>query len=211
MLLLQGLALAELRQPMSEYKVPGDKVVLELMHNFDRLKHAGFDVQCYERESGPGGAWKENRYPEARCNSGMPDYRFSYTSTLEDFTWSSKFPDRQEILRYFNHSIERLDLINDVIFNSTLVKAIWDDVACQWTLSFEGKKNVTCKWFIPDFGYASKSYIPKYRGLLRSAGLYSIQHSGPTTLILSTRGWQSLVLVQVEYKWCRPQLLRRNN
>ncbi|KIM94775.1 hypothetical protein OIDMADRAFT_45687 [Oidiodendron maius Zn] len=129
------------------------------------LKHAGFDVQCYERESGPGGVWKENRYPGARCDSGMPDYQFSYTSTLEDFTWSSKFPDRQEILRYFNHSIERLDLINDVIFNSTLVKAIWDDVACQWTLSFEGKKDVTCKWFIPAFGYASKSYMPKYQGI----------------------------------------------
>src|SRR5262249_24304164 len=85
-----------------------------------RLRHLlGMTVRCFETGDGVGGTWYWNRYPGARCDSESVYYSYSFSEELQqEWTWTSKYPEQPEILRYLNHVADRFDLRGDITFRT---------------------------------------------------------------------------------------------
>ena len=64
----------------------------------DRL---GLSVRLLEAGDGVGGTWYWNRYPGARCDSESHSYAYYFSDELlQEWTWSERYPEQPEILRY---------------------------------------------------------------------------------------------------------------
>ena len=89
-----------------------------------------------EAGDGVGGTWYWNRYPGARCDSESHTYCYYFSKELlEEWQWSERYPQQDEILRYLNYCADKLDLKRDIRFNQRVQQAIWDDAASCWQIT----------------------------------------------------------------------------
>ncbi|WP_249664187.1 NAD(P)-binding protein, partial [Lysinibacillus sp. D4B1_S16] len=80
-----------------------------------QLKRKGFSTIVYETGDGVGGVWYWNRYPGARCDIDGIYYNYTLSKELyEEWTWTSRFPEQEEILRYLNRVADRLKLRSNI-------------------------------------------------------------------------------------------------
>ena len=89
-----------------------------------RLRADGFSVRLVEASGGLGGVWQNNRYPGARVDSHVPNYEYSMPEVWRDWTWTERFPGRDEILAYFDHVDSVLDLSRDIELDRRVVSAV---------------------------------------------------------------------------------------
>ena len=88
----------------------------------DRL---GLSVRLLEAGNGVGGTWYWNRYPGARCDSESHSYAYYFSEALlQEWTWSERYPEQPEILRYLNHVADRFDLRRDIRFGARVKAAV---------------------------------------------------------------------------------------
>ena len=73
-----------------------------MLHSLrDRL---GLSVTVFEAGNGVGGTWYWNRYPGARCDSDSYIYCYTFDKNLlQEWEWSERYPEQDEILRYLDH------------------------------------------------------------------------------------------------------------
>src|SRR5213080_3519513 len=84
------------------------------LYMLHRLREAGFSTRVYEAAEGVGGVWYWNRYPGARCDSESIYYNYTFSEELyKEWTWSSRYPEQPEILRYLNFVANKFDLRKD--------------------------------------------------------------------------------------------------
>ena len=68
------------------------------------------NVIVFEAGDGVGGTWYWNRYPGARCDSDSYVYCCMFDKNLlQEWDWSERNPEQDEILRYLEHCAERFD------------------------------------------------------------------------------------------------------
>ena len=96
---------------------------LYLLH---RLRDRGFAVRLVEASDGVGGVWRNNRYPGARVDSHVPNYEYSLEEVWRDWTWTERFPGRGELLAYFDHVVDVLDLACDIDLDASVESARFD-------------------------------------------------------------------------------------
>ncbi len=78
------------------------------------------NVIVFEAGDGVGGTWYWNRYPGARCDSDSYVYCYTFDKNLlQEWDWSERYPEQDEILRYLEHCAERFDLKPDIQFGNT--------------------------------------------------------------------------------------------
>src|SRR5438067_7008004 len=82
-----------------------------------RLRAAGLSVRLVEAGDGVGGVWQSNRYPGARVDSHVPNYEYSLEAVWRDWSWSERFPGRDELVAYLDHVAAVLDLRRDIYLN----------------------------------------------------------------------------------------------
>ena len=89
-----------------------------MLHSLrDRL---GLSARVFEAGEGVGGTWYWNRYPGARCDSDSYIYCYTFDKNLlQEWDWSERYPEQDEILRYLEHCAERFDLKPDIQFGNT--------------------------------------------------------------------------------------------
>ena len=81
-----------------------------------------------DQASGIGGTWFWNRYPGARCDIESMTYSYSWSHELEqDWTWSERYAGQPEILRYLEHVADRFDLRRDLLLNTRVERAAFDE------------------------------------------------------------------------------------
>ncbi|KAE9399195.1 cyclohexanone monooxygenase [Gymnopus androsaceus JB14] len=107
------------------------------LHQLINLRKLGLAVKVFEAGGDLGGTWYWNRYPGARVDSESPIYQFSDPELWRDWTWSEKFPGWKEIQAYFEYVDKKVDAKRDVLFNSRVDSAVWDDSVDRWTLTTE--------------------------------------------------------------------------
>ena len=96
----------------------------------DRL---GLSVKLLEAGEGVGGTWYWNRYPGARCDSESHSYSYYFSEELlRDWSWTERYPEQPEILRYLNHVADRFDLRRDIRFGTRVTAARYDEAANRW-------------------------------------------------------------------------------
>ena len=134
----------------------------------DRL---GLSVRLLEAGDGVGGTWYWNRYPGARCDSESHSYAYYFSDELlREWTWSERYPEQPEILRYLNYVTDRFDLRRDIGFGARVTSALYDAPASRWRVTTAAGTEYDAKFLITAVGCLSAANIPNIPGLDRFAG-----------------------------------------
>ncbi len=127
---------------------------------------AGLSVQVLEAGHGVGGTWYHNRYLGARCDSESHVYGFTFSDELtQEWEWTERYPEQQEILRYLNHVADKFDLKRDIRFDTRVVAADYDEVRNIWQVRTAAGECFTAKFLITGVGCLSAANIPDIAGL----------------------------------------------
>src|SRR3954469_11393823 len=158
-----------LRGPQVDVVVVGAGFAgLYLLH---RLRNAGFSARAFDEASDVGGTWYWNRYPGARCDITTADYTFSFDPELEqEWTWSEKYAQQPEILRYLQFVADRYDLRRDITFDTRVDDAEWDDDAGLWRVHTSTGESVSCRFYVMATGCLSVPKEPDIEGAARFRG-----------------------------------------
>lgn len=129
------------------------------------LRKAGFKCLVIDDAADLGGVWYWNCHEGARVDTPVPLYEFSDPTVWEDWTWSEKYPGRNELRRYFAHVESKLDLKKDVLFNTRVVGADFDQDTHSWSVLDNSGVTRTARYFILCTGFAAKPFIPAVEGV----------------------------------------------
>ena len=126
----------------------------------------GMKVKVIEAGTGVGGTWYWNRYPGARCDSDSYIYCYTFDKNLlQEWEWSERYPEQDEILRYLEHCAERFDLKPDIQFGTRVVETIFDEKTNLWTVRTDQGDVVSARFVIAAVGSLSTANVPKFKGL----------------------------------------------
>lgn len=126
----------------------------------------GLSIKVIEKADDVGGTWYHNSYPGARCDSDSWLYCYSFSDEIiEEWEWSERYPHQPEIQEYIRFSAEKLDLLNDIEFNTEVTSAVYDDETTTWTIATADGMELSTQFFIPAVGNLSKPYLPDFDGL----------------------------------------------
>jgi cyclohexanone monooxygenase len=147
------------------------------MYMLHRLRGLGLSAQVFEAGGGVGGTWYWNRYPGARCDVESMQYSFSFSEELDqEWNWSEKYSPQPEILAYANHIAERFDLLRDIVFDTRVTKATFDDKAKRWHIETDRGDKVSARFCIMAVGCLSAPNRPRFDGIDDFKG--PIYHTG---------------------------------
>ncbi|MEK5080764.1 NAD(P)/FAD-dependent oxidoreductase [Solibacillus sp. FSL W7-1436] len=142
-----------------------------------RLREAGLSTKVYETGGGVGGTWYWNRYPGARCDSESICYNYTFSEELyKEWSWSSRFPEQPEILKYLNFVADKFDLRPGIQFNTRVTSASFDEETNRWNIQTDQGDQVSAKYFITGVGCISTANIPNIKGMDNFKG--EIYHTG---------------------------------
>lgn len=141
-----------------------------------RLRKLGLRAKILESGEDFGGVWHWNRYPGARVDSEWPFYQLSIPEVYEHWTWSERFPDSEELRRYFAHIDQVLGLRKDVIFQAHVNNVRWDGNQL-WTTTTQQGHRLQSKYLILCTGLLHQALTPDFPGIDRYQGdLYHTAH-----------------------------------
>lgn len=140
---------------------------LYMLHNLRKL---GYNAVVVESGSEIGGVWFWNAYPGARVDTNIPFYEFTMDDAWKDWTWTEKYPGRDELRNYFRHVDSKLKLSKDVRFNTTITSAHFNTSHDEWRLQTDKGGFIEARYMILATGFASKRYIPHLKGLESFSG-----------------------------------------
>ncbi|PGY12951.1 NAD(P)/FAD-dependent oxidoreductase [Bacillus sp. AFS031507] len=136
------------------------------LYMLQRLREAGFSIRVFEANGDVGGVWYANRYPGAKCDSDSIIYNYTFSEEiLQEWTWTSRFPEQAEILSYLNFVADKLDLRRDIQFNTRITSAHYDEVNKNWKIQTEDGAILSAKYFISGVGLLNAANVPNIKGL----------------------------------------------
>lgn len=142
-----------------------------------RLRGLGKDVVVVEAAEDIGGVWYHNGYPGARCDVESYDYSYSFSPELEqEWRWSERYATQPEILRYINHVADRFDLRKDILLNTRMESATYDEASARWTVVASDGREWSARFVVMCVGQLSTTKAPNYPGLESYRG--EVIHSG---------------------------------
>lgn len=141
------------------------------LYMLHQLRSKGFSAIVYEAGDGVGGVWYWNRYPGARCDIESIYYNYTFSKELyEEWTWTSRFPEQAEILRYLNYVADRFQLRTDIQFNTRVTAAHFDEERHKWIVYLNDGQHILAKYFITGIGCLSAANVPNIQGLQQFSG-----------------------------------------
>ena len=100
------------------------------------LQRLSISFDIIERQSGIGGTWRLNRYPNVRVDSLAFLYQYTFTKR---YTWSEYFPTGGEILQYLEYVADLYSINERCKFNTEVVNARWDEKTSRWVITSKNK------------------------------------------------------------------------
>ena len=125
------------------------------------------NVTVFETGDGVGGTWYWNRYPGARCDSDSYIYCYTFDKNLlQEWNWSERYPEQDEILRYLEHCAERFDLKPDIQFGNTGPQSpsVLSNMRCRSSSTSSGSPNASPTCEEPSLQRSRRSRRRKTRG-----------------------------------------------
>jgi cyclohexanone monooxygenase len=136
------------------------------LYQLHRARGLGLRVRLLEAGDGIGGTWFWNRYPGARCDVESLDYSYSFSEELQqEWNWTERYAPQAEILKYINHVADRFDLRRDILLNSRVKSAVFDDATSRWTATTEGGQRFGSQYLVMATGCLSIPQPPRFKGL----------------------------------------------
>lgn len=131
-----------------------------------RLAERGMDVLGLEQADDVGGVWYWNRYPGARCDCESYYYSYSFDAALQqDWSWSLRYSEQPEILRYLGHVADRFDLRRRYRFSSRVAAAHFDAALGGWRVRTADGFEATTRAVVTAMGCLSQVNWPDIPGL----------------------------------------------
>lgn len=97
-----------------------------------QLKRLGIPFTVLERQSGIGGTWLRNTYPEARVDTSSYLYQFKFE---KNYPWKEFFASRDETQQYLDHVATKHGVKDNFLFDREIVAARWDEARSLWVLT----------------------------------------------------------------------------
>lgn len=63
------------------------------------------------------------------------------------------------------HACRKLNLYENMIFNTFISKAVWCRSECRWEIFVGDEILATAQFYLPCTGYTGKKYVPDLKGL----------------------------------------------
>ena len=124
------------------------------------------NATVFEAGDGVGGTWYWNRYPGARCDSDSYVYCYTFDKNLlQEWNWSERYPEQDEILRYLEHCAERFDLKPDIQFGKRVVEVVFDEGTELWSVRTDKGDVARARFVITAVGSLSTANVPPFKGL----------------------------------------------
>jgi len=147
------------------------------LYMLHRLRRCGFRAKLFEAGSDVGGTWYWNRYPGARCDVESMEYSYSFDDDLQqEWEWTERYAGQPEILRYANHVADRFDLRRDIVFDTRVLKACFDEADTLWQIETDTGLVVSARFCILATGCLSSANLPDFEG--RDEYLGDTYHTG---------------------------------
>ena len=129
------------------------------LYMLHKLRGLGLSARVIEAGDGVGGTWHWNRYPGARVDIHSMEYSFSFDPELErEWRWSERYAPQAELLEYANHVADRYDLRRDILLDTRVTAATWDEQAQRWLVETDGEETFSARWVVMATGCLS---VPK--------------------------------------------------
>ncbi|KAF2234295.1 FAD/NAD(P)-binding domain-containing protein [Viridothelium virens] len=170
------------------------------------MRKAGYKTVLYEAGTSFGGTWRWNRYPGARVDSEVPVYELSIPEVWKEWTWSTNYPNYQELQQYFDHVDKVLDLSRDCAFETCVTGAEFDEQSGKWNVRTVDGRTAKAQFLIVAAGFAAKRYIPDFNTLEKFKGTMFHSSFWPTDGV-DVRGKRCAVIgtgasgVQIAQEW----------
>ena len=147
------------------------------LYTLHKLRKLGLRVKVLEAGKGVGGTWFWNRYPGARCDVESLEYSYSFSEELQqEWNWPERFSAQPDILRYANHVADRLDLRRDILTETRVASATFDEGTDLWTVRAAGGDVFDAPFCVMATGNLSLPRVPDFPGLKNFEGDW--YHSG---------------------------------
>ncbi|MEM1231442.1 MAG: NAD(P)/FAD-dependent oxidoreductase [Pseudomonadota bacterium] len=131
-----------------------------------QLERLGLRCRIVERQSGIGGTWWLNTYPEARVD--VTSFLYQYKFEL-DYPWGNHFPTQGDLLRYFDYIVDKYQLRERITLDTEVTDARWDERAQRWqirTRSADGRTaSYESHFMISASGQFSTPQLPRIDGI----------------------------------------------
>jgi len=136
-----------------------------------RARSIGLRTQVVEAGGGVGGTWYWNRYPGARCDVESLEYSYQFSDQLQqEWQWSERYAGQPEILAYLEHVADRFDLRRDVLFDTRVARARFDEATDGWVVGTDDGEERWTQFLVMATGCLSSTNVPDLPGLDRFEG-----------------------------------------
>ncbi|GAA0246139.1 NAD(P)/FAD-dependent oxidoreductase [Saccharothrix mutabilis subsp. mutabilis] len=136
------------------------------LYALHKLRAQGLSVKVFEAADDVGGTWYWNKYPGARCDVESMHYSYSFDPALEqEWEWTEKYASQPEILAYLRHVADRYDLRRDVVFETRVTRAAYDEAAGRWRVSTDRGHELSARYCVMAVGCLSVPKFPEVPGL----------------------------------------------
>ncbi|KAL3455354.1 hypothetical protein BJX64DRAFT_72057 [Aspergillus heterothallicus] len=138
---------------------------ITLLHT---LRARGYTCRVYESASDLGGVWHWNKYPGCRVDSEGSIYQLSIPEVWSSFQFSEKYPDADEVRRYFAHVDSVLDVKRDVEFGVSVTGAWFDaraEGARKWRVETADGRVTHARFLVSCVGSSAERYVPAIPGI----------------------------------------------
>jgi len=143
----------------------------------------GLTVRAFEKGGGIGGTWYFNRYPGAKSDTEGFVYRYSFDKDLlQDYDWTTRYLEQEDILDYLNHVVDRFDLRRDIQLNTEVVGAQFDEARNVWVVRTSAGEEYTARYLVNALGLLAKTNIPDIPGRDSFAGTLVHTNAWPEDL-----------------------------
>jgi cyclohexanone monooxygenase len=131
----------------------------------------GLSARVFEAGDGIGGTWYWNRYPGARSDSSSWIYCYSFDEELrQEWQWSERYPQQEEMLGYLEHVADRFDLNRDIHLGTRVTGATFDEETNRWEIRTDSGDVVSARFLIAALGALSAANVPDISGMESFAG-----------------------------------------
>jgi len=136
------------------------------LYALHKLRASGLAVRVLEAAPSVGGTWWANRYPGARVDIQSLEYSYSFSEPLQQqWRWSERYASQPELLRYANHVADRFELRRDIVLNTRVSAAHFDEAAACWRVRSDDGRSWRARFIVMAIGPLSTPNTPAFDGL----------------------------------------------
>ena len=144
-----------------------------------KMRKMNLKALIIERASDAGGTWFWNRYPGARCDIESIEYSYSFSDELQqEWNWSNRYSDQSEILEYINYVVKKFNLKENIVFNTSVKSATFDENLKNWVVETDSK-SYSSKFCVMATGTLSSIKQPNFDGLENFKGDWYVTGEWP--------------------------------